>query len=289
MHDLLSQSLDDLKLQSAAYRRLEQAGAWAFEFSPGIRGIHVVERGRCVLEVDGRAAEVLERFDYVVVPHGVAHRMRAADELPTTLACGAFTFGAAEDHPVLAALPAVLRVKGGRPASRVGAHVGSLLVELAEPEEGSAVVVARLSDVLLVHAIREFAASTCSEASTGWFASLRHPQLRAALALLHAAPEEPWTVDALAGRVGMSRASFAMHFRRSMGEPPLEYLTRWRMFQARRLLRESSLSLKEIAARCGYGSATALSAVFTRRVGSSPGAWRAQASQAPSRLPPPEP
>jgi AraC-like DNA-binding protein len=297
--DVLSQSLEQLRLRGAQYRRLLLEGGWVARFAADIRGIHIVERGQCELVADGQAPRLLEPFDYVILPHGGRHILRAVGAergqrvpMPTTvsdtpfhfrargqqgpvsIACGVFSFGAALEHPVLQALSPVLVVASRTPGSPVMSHVESLLLELSSPRDGSHVVVARLSDVLLVHAIREFAAAPSPGASASVFAGLRHPRIGAALHLMHESPEQPWTVERLARSVGLSRASFADHFRQEVGESPLAYLTRVRLSLARTLLRETREPLKVVAERTGYGSAASLSLAFKRALGRAPGTFR---------------
>jgi AraC-like DNA-binding protein len=301
--DILSQSLEQLHLRGASYRRLVLEGAWVAPFAADVRGIHIVERGQCELVVDGQAPHLLEAFDYVILPHGGRHELRAVGAqrgqrvpLSTTssdavlhfrargpqakvsIACGVFSFGIALEHPVLQALAPVLVVTSRRPGSPVTAHVESLLLELSSPRDGSNVVVARLSDVLLVHAVRDWVAAPSHGAKGrgSLFAGLRHPQIGAALRLMHERPERPWTVESLASSVGLSRAAFADHFKREVGESPLAYLTRFRLFVARKLLRETREPLKVVAERTGYGSAASLSLAFKRTLGRSPGTFRSQ-------------
>lgn len=303
--DVLSQGLEQLHLSGATYRRLVLEGGWVAPFAADVRGIHIVERGRCELVLDGQAPRLLEPFDYVILPHGGKHVLRAVGAVrgqrvpmpatpseaafhfrargaqgPVSIACGVFSFGAALDHPVLGALAPVLVVASRTPGSPVASHVESLLVELASPRDGSQVIVTRLSDVLLVHAVREFAAAPSPRAASraNVFAGLRHPQIGAALRLMHEGPEQPWTVERLARKVGLSRASFADHFKHEVGESPLGYLTRWRIFVARTLLGETRVPLKVVAERTGYGSAASLSLAFKRSLGRSPGSFRTAAS-----------
>lgn len=301
--DILSQSLEQLRLRGAAYRRLLLEGAWVTPFSADVRGIHIVERGQCELVGDGQPPRLLEAFDYVILPHGGRHVLRAVgarrgeriplsetptdttfrfrargQQAPVSIACGTFSFGVASEHPVLQALAPVLVVASRAPGSPVTAHVESLLLELSSSRDGSNVVVARLSDVLLVHAIREFSArpAHAGPERPSVLAGLRHPQVGAALRLMHECPERPWTVEGLARSVGLSRAAFADHFRQEVGEAPLAYLTRWRLFVARTLLRETRQPLKAIAERTGYGSAASLSLAFKRVLGRSPGTFRSK-------------
>jgi transcriptional regulator GlxA family with amidase domain len=107
-----------------------------------------------------------------------------------------------------------------------------------------------------------------------WLGALRDPQLAAAMNAMHNDLAYPWTVDALAYEAGMSRSAFAAAFRAKAGDTPLAYLTERRMYRAKSLLRDTPLSLQEIAVRVGYDSGAVFSRVFTRREGAAPGAWR---------------
>jgi transcriptional regulator GlxA family with amidase domain len=127
--------------------------------------------------------------------------------------------------------------------------------------------------VLFVQAMRACCTSAASGA-IGWLAALRDPQLAAALEALHADLAHPWTVEELARRAGLSRSAFAAAFRAKAGDTPIGYLTSWRLYRAKMLLRETPMSLHEVALQVGYESGTALSRVFARHEGVAPGAWR---------------
>jgi AraC-like DNA-binding protein len=108
----------------------------------------------------------------------------------------------------------------------------------------------------------------------GWLGAMRDPQIGAALGLIHREPQRPWTIAALAAAVGSSRSPFAARFSSLVGEPPLAYLTRWRMQSATAMLSDGGLTVSEIAERVGYDSVPAFSKAFKRRLGSSPSSWR---------------
>jgi AraC-like DNA-binding protein len=107
----------------------------------------------------------------------------------------------------------------------------------------------------------------------GWVAGLRDPLLGRALAALHADPGAPWTLASLAGEAGMSRSAFAARFRDRLGEPPMAYVTAWRMDVAARLIRTEDLPLARVAERVGYGSEAAFHRAFRRAHGETPGAF----------------
>jgi AraC-like DNA-binding protein len=155
----------------------------------------------------------------------------------------------------------------------VGETLRMLSAELGGPRPGSRAIVDRLIDVLFVHVLRRWLDAE-PEGSSCWLTALRDPLISEALALLHARPEHPWTIDDLASRVAVSRATLARRFTSLVGEPPLAYLTRWRMDLAARRLRETDDSLEDIAASVGYASPFAFSRAFSRHRHQSPTSYR---------------
>ena len=179
--------------------------------------------------------------------------------------------------PLLSALPAVLKVNVRSTPS--GAWMESSFrfaaSEIAAGRLGSMTVIAKLSELLFVEAVRQFVAGLPAE-RRGWLAGLRDPHVGRALALLHARPTEKWTADSLAREVGMSRSVFAERFNAQVGQPPMQYLTMWRMHVAAQYLREGRGSLAQIGGAIGYDSESAFSRAFKRQFGVSPGGWRQQ-------------
>src|SRR6185503_12442859 len=108
----------------------------------------------------------------------------------------------------------------------------------------------------------------------GWFAAARDLQVGRALALLHASPSRAWTVDDLAREVALSRSALAERFTSLVGEPPMQYLTRWRLALAAQMLRDGRDPIARIAEKCGYESEAAFSRAFKREFGVPPASWR---------------
>jgi AraC-like DNA-binding protein len=149
--------------------------------------------------------------------------------------------------------------------------------ETREVRPGTETIVSRLTDVIFVQVLRAWIESL-PEGEGGWMGALRDRRIGAALAHLHRSPEADWSNASLAQKVGMSRSRFAARFTALVGEPPLSYLTRWRLETAARLLREGELGLGEISERVGYRSEAAFSKAFRRRFGTPPGAYRRSAA-----------
>ncbi|WP_425554576.1 helix-turn-helix transcriptional regulator [Kribbella sancticallisti] len=118
--------------------------------------------------------------------------------------------------------------------------------------------------------------SNCST-GPGWSKALTDDAVARSLESIHARPGASWTVADLAADVGLSRAAFARRFTEAVGEPPLTYLSRWRMTTAARLLRDHDRSLAAVAKEIGYTSEFAFAKAFKRDFGLAPGAYRRQA------------
>jgi AraC-like DNA-binding protein len=187
-----------------------------------------------------------------------------------------------EANPLVDMLPAVLHFRGttdGRPAGWLEPVLRIVALETDERALGADAVLARLSDVIVIQAIRAHLANL-PLGGHGWLHALADAQLGAALALIHEHPEAPWTVEKLASEVGMSRSSFAVRFTAMVGEAPLRYVTRWRIHCAQRLLRANGAKVAEVAARVGYTTEPAFSCAFKRWAGQAPGEFRREALSA---------
>jgi AraC-like DNA-binding protein len=177
--------------------------------------------------------------------------------------------------PLLSALPAVLKVNVRSTPS--GAWIESSFrfaaSEIAAGRLGSTTVIAKLSELLFVEAVRQYVGGLPAQRN-GWLAGVRDPHIGRALAVLHARPTEAWTAESLAIEVGMSRSVFAERFSSLVGQPPMHYLAMWRMHMAVQYLREGRGSLAQIGAAIGYDSESSFSRAFKRQFGVSPGGWR---------------
>jgi AraC-like DNA-binding protein len=270
---------------------------------------HFVAQGHMQLRVAGGEAIDVRAGELVLLPHNHDHAFGSdlnAAALPahkvvqppepggiarityggggdaTQLLCG-FLGTETSFSPLLSSLPAVLKLDVRATAS--GAWIESsfrfAVSEIAAGRMGSATVIAKLSELLFVEAVSQYVAGLPPE-RRGWLAGLRDPQVGRALALLHAHPTKAWTAEALALEVGMSRSAFADRFTSLVGEPPMHYLTLWRMHLAAQRLRDGRGSVAQVAIAVGYESEAAFSRAFKRQFGTSPGGWRAGASDTPA-------
>jgi AraC-like DNA-binding protein len=205
---------------------------------------------------------------------GLARIVHGGGGAATQLLCG-FLGCDTPFSPLLSALPAVLKVDVR--SSPAGAWMESSFrfaaSEIAAGRLGSTTVIAKLSELLFVEAVRQYVAGLPAQ-RRGWLAGLRDPHVGRALAVIHARPTETWTAESLATEVAMSRSVFAERFSSLVGQPPMQYLAMWRMHMAEQYLREGRGSLAQIGAAIGYDSEAAFSRAFKRQFGVSPGSWR---------------
>ncbi len=138
---------------------------------------------------------------------------------------------------------------------------------------GSSLVLAKLSELLLVETLRRYIGSLPPD-QTGWMAGARDPLIGQALALLHKEPAHPWTIAELAKRTGLSRTRLAERFRHFLGKSPMAYLAQWRLKLGAELLRSTEDSVAEVADAVGYGSEAAFNRAFKREFDCPPAQFR---------------
>jgi AraC-like DNA-binding protein len=304
-NDLLSEVLRDLRLAHASYGRSELTAPWgiAIPFREGVR-FHAVLDGHCWIQAKRLPPLLLEKGDVLLLPHGTEHIMSdhptrrplpLAEVKPALIGNGTYElssggggsrslivcctigFEGPTANPLLELLPAVMHI---RHAEHGNADLASLLAIMAREVEaqriGSATVMARLADIVMTQVIRTWVETRADEV-TGWLAAVRDPQIGSALAKIHRAPGENWTVDRLAEVAGLSRSRFSLRFKSLLLVSPARYLLQWRMRLAASWLRNEYMPLSHVAWELGYESDASFSRAFKRFMGVSPGASRDRA------------
>jgi AraC-like DNA-binding protein len=298
-HDALSGVLDLVRMRGLVLFAAELSAPWGVR-TAGFDDLacYIVLRGAAHLSAaDTEVA--LGAGDVALVASRTPHRLSDArgrravafEELPrpsgeggmlrlgrggatTSMLCGCLRFDRGGQEIVATALPTVVHLAAEHAFASHMNLVHALWAELIRSQPGGRAVLTRLAEALFIQALRACARDGGTRAT--WLRALNQPQLARALAAVHADPAAPWTVETLAQRAGMSRSGFATAFHRAVGEPPLSYITKWRMGFAARLLDEGVLALREIAGRVGYGSSEAFSRAFSRWAGTPPGEYRRQ-------------
>jgi AraC-like DNA-binding protein len=271
--DLLSAVFRELRFETAAYRWIEPGRTFRLDFTePRLRGVHIIARGGCELVFPDGSREDLTAGDLVMLPRGGDHALRSDGTAgETVVVCGAFLIGE-PDHPVLRGLPRTLIVRGdgGRTQPWLAPLIEALSSEARDGGPGSDLVMARLSDAMLLRALRHHSGTV---GHRGWLAALGDPYLAPVLAAVHADLAQPWTLARMAATAGLSRTAFAARFTDRVGEPPMRYVTALRMQRARILLRDERITVAAAAARVGYRSEVGFAAAFKREVGVPPGGY----------------
>ena len=196
---------------------------------------------------------------------------------PSQLLCGAVRF----DHPAARTLVDILPpvIKIAADSGRMQTTLALLAAEARDLQPGGEAVITRLGDILVIQAIRAWL-ETDPGARTGWLGALQDPQIGRAIMLIHSEPARDWTVASLAAELAMSRSAFAARFTALVGEPAMQYVTRWRMQVGLHALKDEGATVGELADRLGYRSEAAFARAFKRVMGIPPGAVRRAAEVA---------
>jgi len=266
-----------------------------------ICGLHYVIEGRLSCEVDGEPPLEVNAGELLLLPRNDPHVLANApgqepihghDLIQPPAANGlarihyggggAFThiicgyLGSEERrNSLISSLPRMLKVNIAEGASRdwVESSVRYGAQQLAQGILASSTIMARLSELLFVEAVRAYA-ETSERLDTDWLQGLKDPHVGRALAIMHDRLAHPWTADELAREVGVSRSVLAERFTATVGEPPMRYLTHSRMQLAKELLRQRRRSIPQIAEDVGYEAEAAFNRAFKREVGIPPATWR---------------
>jgi AraC-like DNA-binding protein len=306
--DPLSDVLSLLKPRSYAAGGFDVGGELSARFGQhdGIKCYAVVS-GQCWLAVEGVPDAVhLQMGDCFLLPHG--RPFRIATDLTLTpvdaltvlatakrqggialingggrccIVGGHFAFTGNHAGILLGMLPPIVHLQKESDKAVMRWSLERMRQELLDPQPGGFLVAQQLAYLLLVQALRLHLAEGLS-GGVGWLFALADKQMSAAINAMHDDPAHAWTLQELAERAGMSRSTFALKFKQSVGESPIEYLTRWRMLLAGDKLANSSDPISVIARSFGYESESAFSTAFKRVMGCSPRQYSHGRNQAPA-------
>ena len=281
--DPLSDVLASVRLERADFRQVELDARWSSRHgSDGTTaaGTHrlacyQVLAGACVLEVAGEPARPLAPGMLALLTRDDAHELRPHGNC--TLLCGLLQPDPTVCAQLLAGLPSVLMLE--RTAHLAALQSATCTLLARAPAPGHDAVLNRMAEALLVQAIGGLVDRE------PW----RHQQLlpgcdgivQRCLALMHKQPDAPWTLQSLACELHTSRSVLAERFASVVGEPPMGYLTRWRLAMAARMLQGTASTLGRVAEAVGYQSEPAFCRAFRRQYGTPPATWRRQQARAP--------
>ena len=312
--DALSDVLRTIRLQGALFLNGEFHEPWCVDAPPALAMapllcpgaqqlaiLHMVMEGRCWIQLQGQEPMALEPGDVAVLPVGDAHlvgsgmqhapvrlqhvvRVRlpevapvryGGDGNPCVLVCGWFAYERTAPNPLLSVLPRLFKVAvGGRPAGRwLEESIRYATREASAGQPGSTAVAAKVAESLFIESLRAYLEAVPAQES-GWLAGLRDPHVGRCLALMHAQPARAWSLELLAEASNTSRSVLAERFSELLGTPPMQYLKRWRLAAAARMLATERVNVMQAAEAVGYESEASFSRAFKSEYGVAPGAWR---------------
>ena len=319
--DVVSQLLSAVRLSGSAFLRADMRAPFAVETLSGratcaafgheyehVIPYHLITRGRCWAGFPGEPRLEATRGTVLLFPRGDAHVLaHDAEGVPvsireylpsslkgplalalggngevTQLICGFLACESRRWNPLLESLPRMMLVDiaDGPVATWMSSSLEYALIQSSASSIGSDAHLARLSELLFVEALRHYLA-TLPESNGGLLVALQDRHLGPAIARMHADPSTNWRVESLASEAGLSRSAFAERFQKLVGIAPLEYLTRWRMQLAARMLRDTNRTVLSIALDVGYRSDAALIRAFCREFDTTPARWRRSGSRGP--------
>ena len=296
--DVLSSILSLLKPLGYMFRAIDGGGDWALRFPAhdGIMCCAALE-GRVWLTVEGVARVLLEAGDCVLLPKPGVTSLGSTPDAPAADVCdvmprfaeggvvtingggdafglgGFFQFDRSHAGVLLDLLPPIVHIRKEDDRAALRSAIERIMQELREPQPGGYLAAQHLSHLVLLQALRAFMADhrmQANHAAVGWIHALGDRQLSLALNAMHNDVARKWTIQSLAECAHMSRSTFALRFKKRVGEAPMDYLTRWRMLLAAERLRASRESVARIAPSLGYESESAFSTAFKRVMGCSP-------------------
>jgi AraC-like DNA-binding protein len=321
--DALSEVLKAVKLDSAFFFNAELSAPWCFQspdsgkLAPYINQssghvivYHLLIEGRAYGRLGHERLEILPG-DVLILPHGDSHTVESGPCRSTVngegelqrifsqglrlaraggggevarFVCGYMVCEQSLSKVFLAGLPAMFKVNI-RQGDSGGWLENSIQYSLADPQAsaaGAEAVLARLCETLFIETLRRYM-TLLPAGQTGWLAGARDAEVGRVLALMHQRPAASWTIASLAHEVGISRAVLAERFREYLGEPPLAYLTRWRLQLGAQMLISTSQSVAQIASKVGYDSEPAFNRAFKRAFGDPPARYRNKTRPKPNR------
>jgi len=306
--DPLSDVLSLLKPRNYMVRGFDVAGPWSIRFAPkdGIKCYSLLA-GQCWLAMDGVPDTVLLKAgDCLLLPTRRAFRLTSDLALEPVDAMaivsgalaggiasfngggecfgigGWFEFAGKHAEILLGVLPPIVHIRKESDKAALRWCLERMMQELREQQPGGVLVAQHLAHMLLVQLLRLHLEEGL-RGGVGWLFALADKQMSAAINSIHDDPAHRWTLQELGKRAGMSRSTFALKFKQTVGTSPMEYLTRWRMLLAGDRLVNSSDPVSAIALSLGYESESAFSTAFKRVMGCSPRQYsRATSPASPS-------
>jgi AraC-like DNA-binding protein len=279
--DRLSALLERFRIKAHLFHSGALCGVSSFAAEAGRGYLHVLRRGEMQV-TPRRGLGVKQRIEVreptlLFYPRPLAHDFHNAPSEGSDFTCAWINFDGGERHPLVRALPALI-ILPLREVEGLDTVLALLFAETDHVRCGHRLLADRLFEVVILQLLRWMLDHPeASGVSSGLMTGLAHPGLARALTGMHESPGKPWSLESLAREAGLSRTAFSNKFKEIVGSTALEYLTDWRISITQAQLRGGQ-AVKSIAEDLGYANPSALTRVFTQKVGASPRAWFLAAS-----------
>jgi AraC-like DNA-binding protein len=268
--DRLSTLLAHFGVNAGTFHSGMFCGITAFDGSQACGHLHLVQGGELVLKLADERELLITEPTLIFFPRPYRHRLSSGDDAGTQLVCASLTFDGGSGNALAAALPEYLVVKLAQ-IPTLSSTLEWLFNEAFDGTCGREAVMDRLFELVVILLLRHILSSR--DQQPGMMAGLADSRLARPLNVMHETPGKAWSVAELSALAHMSRASFAEHFKRVVGQTPVDYLVSWRISLAQKRLREGK-PIALIAEEVGYESPSALARAFRRKTGVSPREWR---------------
>lgn len=267
--DALSLLLSRFAIRAGVFYTGRICGVHAFEADRLHGHIHLIEQGPVdLIDAEGACLRIADP-SILFLPRPDRHRLIADDQQGARVVCATVQFGGGNSNPISESLPPLVLVQFA--ALEGAGQLLELITQEAFGEKpGAQAAVDRLCELLIIRLLRHCLAHGLT--SRGTLAGLRDGRLAKVLSAIHSQPTRSWDLLDMAAAAGMSRARFAVHFREVTGQTPADYLAEWRITVAQHLLK-SGRAMKQVSAEAGYGSSSAFTRAFVRKVGLPPSQW----------------
>ncbi|MEZ1423502.1 AraC family transcriptional regulator [Pseudomonas monteilii] len=267
--DRLSTLLSLFGVRANLFYSGELCGVSAFDGNDQRGHIHLLQAGEMRLEISGQPTQVLTEPSLIFVPRPSRHRLISGDAGVANLQCASLQFAGGVNNPLAASLPDLI-VMPLVELPMLTDTLNWLFKEAAADQCGRQAALDRLFELVVIQLFRHLLDH--QQLKSGLIAGLADPRLARSLVKIHEDPQHPWSIAELAVVCNMSRASYAAHFKNTVGQTPAEYLLSWRISLAQKLLREGR-PIALISDQVGYESSSALARAFRRRTRLNPRDW----------------
>lgn len=294
--DLLSEILNLASWENNLLTKTNISGRWGYRFPcEKSGGFHIITKGVCYARTEKETYR-LEKGDVLFIVKGIHHDILSSpkekvipiqefnekmnskrnnlevneSESSTSFVSIRYEVPDGPQHPFFLELPSIILIKAEKISYSNPIHTTIQMInQEIDSSIGSHLIIQRLTDILLYYSLRHWLESN-EHPTSGWVSVFKDDKVLSVLELIHRDQLSKWTIESLANSVGLSRASLAFRFKKSLGMTINDYIVKWKLEKNKSLIHDPDVSLEEVSRKVGYSSAFALSKAYKRIYGKSP-------------------